>query len=197
MRALTVVLIAAGGLAAAGCADPTTPTPDDTDGIQLTLGAGQFSSAGYPSFSDNDVDADDFAVAFPDSLGGLVIAGFQLDEGTRGDLFILQLVELRTGEAIPCGTMNDCHGRVLVGMDAANVADFDEVWTLENGSVTITHANSTTVTGTFQGFVFTGDGGAQLPASGGSFEVSVLSEVQGREIMTCFLARATGGTCDT
>ena len=196
MRASMIVLIAAGGLAAAGCADPTTPTPDDTEGIQLPLAAGQFSSAGFPSFSNNDVEADDFAVAFPDSLGGLVIAGFQLDEGTRGDLLILQLVELRTGEAIPCGTMNDCHGRLLVGIDAANLADIDETWTLTNGSVTITHANSATVAGTFQGLVFTGDGGAQLPASGGSFEVPVLSVSQGRDIMTCFLARATGGTCD-
>jgi hypothetical protein len=196
MRASVIVLIAAGGLAAAGCADPTTPTPDDTEGIQLPMAAGGFSSTGFPSFSNNDVDADDFAVAFPDSLGGLVIAGFRLDEGTRGDLFILQLVELRTGEVIPCGTMNDCHGRMLVGIDAANVADIDEIWTLANGSVTITHANSATVAGTFQTLVFTGDGGAQLLAFGGTFEVSVLSESQGRDIMACFLARATGGTCD-
>jgi hypothetical protein len=197
MRTSIIALIAAVGLAAAGCTDPTTPTPDDTDGIQLPMAAGQFSSAGSPSFSENDVEADDFAVAFPDSLGGLVIAGFQLDEGTRGDLFILQLIELRTGEAIQCGTMNDCHGRMLVGIDAANVADIDEIWTLTNGSVTITHANSATVAGTFQSLVFTGDGGAQLLAFGGTFEVSVLSESQGRDIMTCFLARATGGTCDT
>ena len=196
MRASMIVLIAAGGLAATGCGDPTTPTTDTRAGIQLSLGQGQFSSAGYPSFSDNDVDADDFAVAFPDSLGGLVLAGFRLDAGTRGDLFILQLVELRTDEAITCGTTNDCHGRMLFGIDAANVADIDEISTLTNGSVTITHANSATVAGTFQGFVFTGDGGAQLPASDGDFEVAVLSESQGRDIMTCFLARATGGMCD-
>jgi hypothetical protein len=196
MRASIIVLIAAVGLAATGCGDPTTPTTDARAGIQLSLGEGQFSSAGYPSFSGNNVDAADFAVAFPDSLGGLVLAGVRLAEGTRGDLLILQLVELRTDEAITCGITNDCHGRVLVGIDAANVADFDEIWTLANGSVTITHANSSTIAGTFQGFEFTGDGGAQLPASGGDFEVAMLSELQGRDIMTCFLARATGGTCD-
>lgn len=41
------------------------------------------------------VAATTFAIAFPDSVSGLVISGFQLREGTRGDLFILQLTSSR------------------------------------------------------------------------------------------------------
>lgn len=200
MRSIVMVLAAAAGFAAAACSDPTTPPlPQGGDGLQFTDEQGhQFAAVGYPGFTDGSVDASTFAIAFPDSVGGLVISSFDANEGTRGDLFILQLTENRTGDFPVCGSSHPCHGRLLVGIDAANLSDVREAWELTSGSVTITSIGGGTLAGTFTEFVYTRshDSGETRRVSSGSFEVPLLDEQQARGAMECFLASATGGSCD-
>ena len=201
MRALLIMLSASAALAAAGCSDPTTPPlAHESDGLQFTDQNGhRFAAVGYPSFTDGSVNASTFAVAFPDSLGGLVISSFEVTEGTRGDLFILQLTENRTGEFAMCADSEPCHGRLLVGIDAENPSDVRERWELTGGSVTITSNGGGTLAGTFQNFVYTRSddtGGRTTLVGSGSFEVPLLGEQQARGAMACFLARAIGGSCD-
>jgi hypothetical protein len=199
MHAFRAVLVAA-VLVTTACSDPTSPLLPETDGLAFTDAHGRaFASAGFPSFSQGDVAAVAFAVAFPDSLGGLVIAGFDHAGGTRGDLFVLQLSDDEPALFQGCGdAVGECHGRLLLDIDAANVADYSELWELIDGSVTIAASGSDVVAGTFSGFVYAGPNDAEtaLHVEAGSFEVPLLSEAAGREIMQCFLARAAGETCD-
>lgn len=200
MYTCRIALVAVGLIAAAGCSDPTVPSPPDaSEGLQFTDDRGrEFASVGYPNFSGGALDASDFAVAFPDSVGGLVISSFEATEGSRGNLFILQLTENRTGNFDSCGVVGEeCHGRLLLGIDADNVVDVDETWTLVGGAVSITQNAGAEVIGTFTDLIFEGpDAESDLVVSAGSFSVPLLAENDGRAILDCFLTQATGGTCD-
>lgn len=195
MRVLLMVATAA--VVLASCSEATGPD-DGADGhLSFTYGGERFEAAGFPLVVEGDLSAADYAVAIPDSVGGLIIASFQLDEGTRGDLFILQLTERRVGEHGPCQDSSPCHGRIFLGIDAANPYDAGALWTLVDGTVSIASLTADRVTGSFTDLAYSGPGDARsmLQVEEGTFQLPLLTEAEGREAMQCFLTRLTGGSC--
>lgn len=181
-----------------GCDDPTDPPGGTEEGIHLTYSdGGSYQTAGPPQITGGELDAADFAIAFPDSTGGLVIATFQGTEGTRGDLFILQFVEQRTGTFQDCGLGGDCHGRILEGIDAADLSDVEAYWEITGGSVTLDEAGPDRVSGSVSDLLLLlePDGLATRTIQDGTFDLALLSEDEGVAVMECFLTRVTGGSC--
>lgn len=183
-------------MAFGGCSDPVDTTPNREDGLAFAFGGVDYRAAGSPSFSGQNVEAATFAVAFHDSVGGLVITSFQLKEGSRGDLFILQLTSSEVG-TFTCGVGHDCHGRLLEGIDAANLQDVEEAWEIDSGSVTVENLGDDEIAGRFDDLLLLpGSGGTVRSVESGTFDLPLLSQTEGVEIMNCFLARTTGGSCD-
>lgn len=196
---LATPVILASLLTLSACDDPTNPPPGGDEGIDLTFSdGGSYQTEGVPQISGGELDAADFAIAFPDSTGGLVIATFRKTEGTRGDLFILQLVQQRTGEFDDCGLGGDCHGRILEGIDAANLSDLEGYWEILGGRVTLEEAGPDRAVGTVEDLVLTllNDGTTTRIIQEGSFDLALLSEGEGVAAMECFLTRVTGGNCE-
>lgn len=196
---LAPVFALAGLLALAACGDPVNPPPRGGEGIALSFSdGGSYQTEGAPQITGGELDAADFAIAFPDTVGGLVIATFKKTEGTRGDLFILQLVQRRTEVFNHCGLAGDCHGRILEGIDAANLWDLEEFWEITEGSVTMEEAGPERVVGTVKDLTLTllNDGTTTRTIQEGSFHLALLSEGEGVAVMECFLTRVTGGTCE-
>jgi hypothetical protein len=186
-------------LALSACDDPANPPPGGDEGIDLTFSdGGSYQTAGAPQISGGELDAADFAIAFPDSTGGLVIATFKRTEGTRGDLFILQLVQQRTGTFESCGLGGDCHGRILEGIDAADLSDLEGYWEILGGTVTLEEAGPDRAVGTVEDLALTllNDGTTTRTIQEGRFDLALLSEGEGVAVMECFLTRVTGGSCE-
>lgn len=183
----------------AGCSDGTGPRAEgDPSGVEFSTGAEvAFSAAGLPELTGDRPAAVDFAVAFPDSLGGLVIAGFEVVAGTRGNLFVLQLADVASGEFGPCGISSVCHGSLLVDMDPEYVTVVRESWALSAGRVTVSSVSGSRVTGSFEGFRYIGPNHEEtfLEIGGGSFDVPLLDEKATRLAMECFVVRVNDGTC--
>lgn len=191
----TLVLLLAVFLVAA-CDDPATPGPNPESGVTFTYQGGTtYAADGAPDLQDGAVAAGTFAIAFPDSVGGLVISGFQLRDGTRGDLFILQLTTARTGDFGPCGVGADCHGRLLENIDAEDLQSLDAAWEIEGGTVQVTEAGPQRVVGSFQDLTLT-DGDESRAVDSGTFDLPLMSQQDGIDIMQCFLTRLTGGSCE-
>lgn len=200
MRSVAVLRV--WGVVVAGmvaCSDATDPGSEaEPTGVEFSTGGDvAFSAAGLPELTDGRPAAADFAVAFADSLGGLVIAGFELVDGTRGNLFVLQLADVATGEFGPCGIGADCHGSLLIDMDSQNVTVVREFWALAAGGVTVSSVAEGRVSGSFEGFQYLGPNQEEtiLDMGDGSFDVPLLDEETSRLGMECFLVRVNGGTC--
>ena len=197
---LAVLVAAAGMVALGGCQDSTVG-PDETQpdaGLAMSFSeGGQYQADGLPSFDGSDVAPGTFAVAFADSIGGLVMTGFSKTMGTRGDLFILQLLNLRAGDFGPCSIVGGggCHGRLLEDIDAAKLQDVGATWEIVDGSVQVDNAGPDRVSGSFSGLMLESrDGTATRTVDGGTFDLPLLSDAEGSSIMRCFLARVTGAS---
>jgi hypothetical protein len=194
VRIPTLLVTIATAAALAGCSEAAGPESPG-DGLDFSWEGGAHHAAGLPSFSGQEIEPETFAIAFPDSVGGLVVASFELEEGTVGDLFILQLVQRATG-TFTCGLGHDCHGRILEGIDAANLQSVETYWEIESGSVTVETLTADRVAGHFDDLLLVaGDAGPTRTVDSGTFDLELLSEADGVDIMRCFLTRVTGGTC--
>ena len=199
-RDVGTLLLAAAMTGLVACEDGTGPETPDVPRVAFTWADGaEYEAEGEPVFEGGDVAAEAFAIAFADSVGGLAITSFRETEGTRGDLFVLQITDLDEGEFGPCGTGGECHGRVLEDVDAANLADVGAFWEIVSGSVTLDEAGPERVTGSFTDLVLERvDGTApDRTIESGTFDLPLLSDEEGVEIMECLLERATGGACET
>ncbi|MFO7894513.1 MAG: hypothetical protein R6U63_12330 [Longimicrobiales bacterium] len=195
ITALVATLAFATGLV--GCSDASGPGEPEgpDDGVNFTWDGGTYHAAGLPSFSGQEIEPETFAIAFPDSVGGLVVSGFERKEGTVGDLFIIQLVQRATG-TFTCGVGQNCHGRILEGVDATDLQSVQTYWEIESGTVTVDTLTDDHIVGHFDGLVLGDDGtGATRSIENGTFDLELLSEADGVDIMRCFLTRVTGGTC--
>lgn len=154
-----------------------------------------YAATGMPVFASGQVSPATFAIAFADSVGGLVITSFQATTGTRGDLFILQLTSLQPGTFGPCGVGAGCHGRLLEGIDADNLHDVEAAWEIVDGTLVLEAAADRAV-GSFTNFELrSADGASTRTVTSGSFDLPLLDHAEGTANMQCFLARATGGSC--
>lgn len=200
-------MLAAGGvIAMAGCQDsPLEPGTPETGTLAMSyVDGGGFQAAGAPVFSGSEVAPGPFAIAVPDSLGGVVVSAFSQTGGTRGDLFILQLGEGRQGTFSPCDMFSSCHGRLLEDIDAADLADVGRAWEIVEGSVQVDAFSPDHIRGSFEGLVLESPAPGQDSTSSGTiaterrtvedgtFDLPLLSEDEGVGVMRCFLARATG-----
>jgi hypothetical protein len=197
MRKIVGLALAAGTMALfSGCGDDGTGPGDvGAAGLFMTyVGGGGYEASGMPSFNGNDVAAGTFAIAFEDSIGGLAITSFEQTEGTRGNLFILQLTDRRTGTFSPCGVTQECHGRLLEGIDADSLQVVDMAWEIAGGSVQVDDAGPTRVTGSFSNLVLQAQDTTldDRTVESGTFDLLLLPKDEGEAIMRCFLKRATG-----
>lgn len=142
-----------------GCGDDkgATGPAENTPGLGFTYGGARSgtyqSGGGVPTIgSDGLPEFGSWSMARPDSLGGLVIVGFQPTGTDRGDVFILQLTETRTGVFEPCGIFagGGCHGRFFVGVDLTQLASVDEAYEITDGRVDITEITADRLKGMFQ-----------------------------------------------
>lgn len=192
------MLLVVGAVVATAC-DGTGPE-DRIEGVELAFGdGGAYVAAGAPQFVGGEVAGETFAIAFADSVGGLVITSFQVTDGTRGDLLVLQLGSVAEGTFEPCGAGQECHGRILQGLDPENLDIAPAFFELAGGSVTISELEEERVAGSMADLEFlpTEDGSEPLTVSSGAFDLPLLSHDEGIAIMQCFLVRVTGGTCES
>ena len=180
----------------AACSDGTGPgTPE---GLQLTFAEGGTHTAqGEPSFAGGQLGAGTFALAFADSVGGLVITSFQVTDGSVGDLFVLQINEVAVGTWGPCRVGGDCHGRILEGLDREDLQSPPVHWEMIDGEVVVEALVEGRITGRLSDLTFEGAEGTTRAVESGTFDLPLLSHAEGIAIMQCFLASVTGGSCAT
>ena len=180
----------------AACEEATAPEAA-FDGLAFVWdGGSEHRSRGTPSFQSEGVLSGQFAVAFPDTVGGLVLASFHPREGRRGDLFILQVTERGVGVTWPCAPSSQCHGRFLEDVDPEDLSVVPQAWEITDGRVSIEVDGPDRVRGRLTDLVLSVPGdepGREIEE--GTFDVPLLSGEDGADIMRCFLRRLTGGSC--
>ena len=177
------------------CSEGTGPgTPG---GLQLTFAdGGSHSASGEPSFAGGQLGAGTFALAFADSVGGLVITSFEVTDGSVGDLFVLQINDVAVGTWGPCGVGGDCHGRILEGLDREDLQSPPVHWEMTSGEVVVEDLVEGRITGRLSDLTFEeAEGPATRAVESGTFDLPLLTHAEGIAIMQCFLASVTGGSC--
>jgi len=165
----------------------------DLSGIYEAVGTPAVDTAGRPEFGSWAIMAE------PDSLGGIVIASFRPTGDPRGDLFVLQLASLQTGEFTPCEPNADCHGRIFFGVNVDDFTDYDHYFEILSGSVTITEIGDDRLRGNFE-FSATDEGGAgsqTITVSDGELDVPFGSTTESDAVrcMADGAAEGTNGPC--
>jgi hypothetical protein len=201
--AFGLVIVAA---LAAGCESGGGPTgPEGTPtGLSFTLqggaGARQHQSSGSATTDSRGIPTfGTWAVARADSLGGLVIAGFQPVDGSSGDLFILQLSPRRTGD-FACnehGT-EGCHGRTFLGVNPQALTVSGGTYVVTGGSVSITEASDSRVKGTMSLTLKNVRGPETLTITGGTIDVAYSASTTLSNGIACLarnLATGQNGQC--
>lgn len=169
------------GIALVGCSDsvsdPNDPPPAPA-GVDFGLAVGTpgaHHAEGTPGSSEPPL-AGQFAVAVPDSLGGLVLLSY--DEATS-DLFILQATNAGTGE-YACGPVTGdapCHARLFenVRMEDGAVR-VDGRLDLVGGSLTLNEVDPDEVAGSFDAVLerTSGDGIESIEVTDGTVLVDLL-----------------------
>lgn len=200
MKTATTLGTVVGALAVGACDDATTAPGDmETDGLSFTYHNGAtYKASGMPAFEGGDLSGGMFAIALPDSLGGVVITAFDAREGTVGDLLILQLAELAVDVFGPCDALvgGDCHGRIIADIDATTLEVSGGHWELVGGNVEVLIAAPDRVAGSFDGLVLRlqGDPAEERVLGEGVFDLPLMSEAEGAAAMKCILARSTGAS---
>lgn len=199
-----VSMLIAASLVATGCDELSTGPDLEAEAGTLSftwMDGPSFVASGAPDFQGGDLTGTTFALAVADSLGGMVVTGFRPEEGSVGDLFILQIAEIRTGTFAPCSLLGDggCHGRVLEDLDAtAPEVLAGPHWEMTEGSVQLDVAGPDRVAGSFAGLVLrplrAPEGLAERMIQDGSFDLPLLKDAEAAAVMQCFLRRAAGAT---
>lgn len=172
------LVLAVAALAACNDDDPVEPEPGDEPGLGFEYdgarsGAYQSEDA-EPTIGSNGLpEFGSWAVARPDSVGGLVIAAFEPTGDEAGDVFILQLLEIRTGVFEPCGIFasGGCHGRFFIGVVLDDLATVEEAFEITDGRVEITEASAERVRGTFEATFESQDGSRTINVTDGVIDV--------------------------
>jgi len=190
------LLVAGATLALAGCGDSPTGLMTEPGGSSLTLNysdGGRYQASGTPSVDGGQVSASTFAVAFRDSVGGVVITGFQQTDGTRGDLFVLQLTDTRTGTFGPCGANEECHGRIVGDFDAqTRRSTGGPYYEIVSGSVQVDQAGPDRLKGSITDLVLQAQDSIRpdRTVESGTFDLQLLSDQEGKAALAGLLCEA-------
>jgi hypothetical protein len=156
------------------CTDAaTSPVDNSDDGLTFTA-AGLHPFEANGSQDPNNVLAGSFAIAFADSLQGLVAIGYSRAD-SAGDVLILQFPR-QTG-TYACGQTAPCHGRLLSNVRLFQHPDGYTGWStqrhfeIQSGMVTATQVGPTRLRGTFQAILEPTDGGAAIQINDGKIDV--------------------------
>jgi hypothetical protein len=185
----------------AACDDTTGPDGVPTSGIDFGLpaGPGSHSAQGAVASANSPLDGE-FAVAVPDSVGGLVLLSY---DGATSDLFILQIVDAEPGEHT-CGPVEDaapCHARLFENVRVDDgVVVVDGRFDLVEGVVTLQTVGPDRVVGTFEARLdrTDPDGGQDfILVENGTLGVEYVDEQLAKGGLACLIALTGGGeTCD-
>ena len=183
-----------------GCADEEPTEPAEESGLGFTYGGdrtGSYAGEGVPSIGSSGLpEVGSWAIARPDSLGGMVIAAFEPSSATTGDLFILQLHPIGTGEFTPCNINagEGCHGRLIIGVDIEDFTVVEAWFEITSGSVTLTEASSTRVRGTFSITLENQDGTETITVDDGVIDVPFSNDQQLSHGLSCLARNLRDGT---
>lgn len=158
--------------------DPVEPQPGDEPGLEFEYDGARSgtyrSDDAEPTIGSNGLpEFGSWAVARPDSIGGLVIAAFEPTGDETGDVFILQLLEIRTGVFEPCGIFasGGCHGRFFIGVVLDDLAMVEEAFEIMDGRVEITEVSAERVRGVFEATFENPDGSRTITVTDGVIDV--------------------------
>lgn len=200
-RIATVLAIALLAIFAfAGCGDDEPTDPAEGSGLDFTYGgdrSGSLTSEGVPNIGSGGLpEVDSWAIARPDSLGGMVIAAFEPSGETAGDLFILQLHPIGTGVFTPCdiNAGEGCHGRLIIGVDLEDFTAVEDWFEITSGSVTLTEASSTRVRGTFSITLENLDQTQTITVTDGVIDVPFSNDPQLSHGLSCLARNLSNGT---
>lgn len=188
--------------AVVGCHSDEPTQPADESGLEFTYGGdrtGSYASEGVPTIGSGGLpEVNSWAIARPDSLGGMVIAAFEPSGETTGDLFILQLHPIGTGEFTPCNifTGEGCHGRLIIGVDIEDLTAVEDWFEIVSGSVTLSEASDTRVRGTFSVTLENQDGSQTITVDDGVIDVPFSSDQQLGHGLSCLARNLRDGTND-
>jgi hypothetical protein len=165
--------------------------------------AGTYQSSGMLTLDTDGVPSlGSWAVARPDSLSGLVVAGFDRTDETKGNLFILQLTRRNPGE-YTCshpGTDGGCHGRLFIGVRPSDPAAVESVFHVTAGTTVLTTVGPDRAIGTFD-LTLTRDGaeGEVIVVENGTMDVAFMNDVLLAHGLACLARNLEEGTnvpCD-
>jgi hypothetical protein len=160
------------GLVLAACNDEPTPPADERGLIFTAAGLHPFAANG--THDPNNVLASSFALAFADSLQGLVVMGYSPAD-SAGDILILQFP--RQPGTHTCGESAACHGRLLAGVrlfqhpDGVTGYTTQQHFEIQSGSVIATQVGPTRLRGTFQVTLQPIEGGQSIQIGDGTIDV--------------------------
>lgn len=185
-----------------GCGEASTgpgSEPGEQDGMTFVLADAPsqvaYGAAGLPAASGGVLDQP-FAVAVPDSLGGLVLIGY---DAQRSDLLIMQ-VGSTAADSYECGPVTagaPCHGRYFENVRMSDgVVEVDGRLDLSTGTLVLEGTGSGRVTGSFDGTLerSSGTGPGPLIIQQGRIDVPLLDPMLARGGLDCLIRLTTGET---
>lgn len=195
----TLSRIIVASLTALACGAPSVTEGGDGEGLTfLWYGGATYAATGVPGFEGGDLTGDMFAVALPDSLGGVILAAFDPRDEHVGDLFVLELHDLTEGVLRPCGIDGGarCHGRVFVGIDIRTLEASGGHWEFIGGTVELWTVAPGRVAGSFDNLLLPleGDAAEERLLTDGTFDLPWMRESGGVAAMRCILQRARGAS---
>lgn len=188
-------------LAGTACeSDPISPSDEAPTpaGIDFGLAEGTFGAlhadqkqpaAGAPL-------TDEFAVAVPDSVGGLVLLGYDI---TTSNLFILQVASTREGtyECGPVTNATPCHARYFENVqEESGVVQVDGRLDLATGHLVLDEVGPDQVAGTFEAHFqrTAGEGDSTADVENGTILVDLLEGPVENGGLACLVRLTTGAT---
>jgi hypothetical protein len=179
----------------AGCDSDNINEPDAPPGIRFDQSGartGAYAAAGEPADDPGAILRSQFAAAFPDSVGGLVIIGYQPTSQGKGDLFILQAP--REAKSFECTFYSTpCHGRLLAGVTGSDHATVERWFAIVSGSLRLNQIGPERVRGTFDVTLESQDGQSTMSVKNGTFDVRYHSRPVTDGALACLLSLTGAG----
>lgn len=181
--------------------DEGTTAPDDGAptpiGVDFGLAVGDFGNhhgEGLPA--SGAPLAGGFAVAFPDSLGGLVVLSY---DDRSSDLFILQVSSATPGtfDCGPVTTGSPCHGRLFENVrEVGEMVQVDGQLDITEGTLELREVGPDDVEGSFSASLVrtAGSGESSLTIINGSIFVDLLEKPGESGGLACLIRLAMGTT---